>query len=58
MFIKKTLLILYCIPLLAIPLVMHSCISPLGPRNKKPPVPLCTDYSIKRSKNTFTLTRG
>jgi len=25
---------------------------------KKPPVPLCTDYSIKRSENTSTPTRG
>lgn len=28
-----------------------------GPE-KKPPVPLCTDYSIKRSENTSTPTRG
>lgn len=45
----------------SIPLVMHSCISPLEPigqKKKKPPVPLCTDYSIKMSENTSAPTRG
>lgn len=36
----------------SIPLVMHSCITPLGLR-KKPPVPLYTDYSIKKVQKHF-----